>query len=200
LGFLFWGPSSHLAGEVGGSGRLPDGGHGVRMVDADAGLFFGEQTVARRRPTGRLAGRPPPARRRRRRRRRPAAGVPLLAVPVPQTAAPEKKTKRRRRRPRVVGCWRSRPFLSQRTRWQQVLPVVPLFLPSFTGFYRVLQGFTGFYWVLPSFTKFYWVLLGLTKFYRALRGLPRFTKFYRVLPSFNGCYRVLPISTRLNRV
>ena len=29
-----------------------------------------------------------------------------------------------------------------------------MFLPSLTGFYRVLPGFTGFYRVLPGFTGF----------------------------------------------
>ena len=38
-----------------------------------------------------------------------------------------------------------------------------MFLPSLTGFYRVLPGFTGFYRVLPGFTGFYRVLPGFLR-------------------------------------
>ena len=35
------------------------------------------------------------------------------------------------------------------------------FLPSCTGFNRILLGFTGFYWVLSSFVAFVWAVIEL---------------------------------------
>ena len=75
------------------------------------------------------------------------------------------------------------------------------FLPSFTGFYRILLGFIGIYRVLPGLTGFYWVLYSLTRLYWDLPGLTGFdlgfTGFYRVLLGFTGFYLVLPGFTRL---
>ena len=56
-------------------------------------------------------------------------------------------------------------------------------MPSFTGFYLVIQGFTRFYLVILGFTGFYWVLLGFTGF---KWPLPSFTEFYLVLLGFRG--------------
>ena len=39
------------------------------------------------------------------------------------------------------------------------------FLPSFTGFGRVLLGFVEFYWVWSNFTGFCRILLGFVEFF-----------------------------------
>ena len=54
---------------------------------------------------------------------------------------------------------------------QHSVPLI-LFLPGFTGFYRVLLGFTGFYRVFLGFTGFYRVLPGFTGFYWVFPGFP----------------------------
>ena len=71
---------------------------------------------------------------RRRRRRAGVAAVPSVATPL-------------RGHPQQTGALSHGQYLlSDHYR--------VFFLPSFTGFYRVLLGFTGFYWVLLGFTGF----------------------------------------------